>query len=145
MGVNPLEHFLSHINILDNGCWEWTASKDSNGYGWFYANGKTGRAHRFSYEVLVGTIPIGLEIDHLCRNTSCVNPDHLEAVTRQENTKRGLAGKVNGDIQRAKTHCPKGHPYDELNTYHRPDGGRDCKMCLRTRSIESLLRRRIKS
>ena len=84
-------------------------------------------AHRFAYELLVGPIPDDLELDHLCRNTCCVNPEHLEAVTHLENMRRRHL--------REATHCAQGHPYDEENTGWR-DGGkhRYCKACNRARS-----------
>lgn len=71
-------------------CWQWTGSCDKDGYGKFRFNNRHFRAHRFVWELLVGPIPDGLVIDHLCRNTGCVNPDHLEPVTNEENLRRGL-------------------------------------------------------
>lgn len=111
-------------------CWEWTAYK-LQGYGRFgvggsYKNG--GRilyAHRWSYEQMIGPIPKGLTIDHLCRNRACVNPDHLEPVTAAENTRRGGRSLI--------THCPKGHPYSGENLMSHPDGSRRCRECNRLR------------
>ncbi len=71
-----------------NGCWLWTAARNENGYPLLWAGGKMIRAHRFSYEVHVGSIPAGLDLDHLCRVRHCVNPAHLEPVTRSENLRR---------------------------------------------------------
>ena len=87
-------------------------------------------AHRVAYELLIGPIPAGLELDHLCRNRLCVNPAHLEPVTRQTNQHRGAS--VSGISVRA-THCPEGHPYDADNTYVRPNGHRVCRECARRR------------
>jgi predicted DNA-binding transcriptional regulator AlpA len=80
-------------------CWEWTAFKDRKGYGRFRVDDRTMQAHRVAYELLVGPIPEGLHLDHLCRNTSCVNPDHLEPVDLAENVRRGYRGLLSGKIR----------------------------------------------
>lgn len=111
-------------------CWLWTAGCDPDGYGHFKLNGKTVRAHRLAYELAVGPIPDGLQIDHVkkrgCRHKNCVNPRHLEPVTCRENLARGdtlNAANV------AKTHCPEGHKYTLENTYINPRGARVCRIC----------------
>lgn len=86
-------------------------------------------SHRHAYESLVGPIPGELTIDHLCRVRCCVNPDHLEPVTRGENVRRGEAGRVVAAMHRAKTHCPHGHPYDARSV--EPRGWRRCRSCRR--------------
>jgi hypothetical protein len=120
------------------GCWNWTRYLDKDGYGkasWrFY---KTHRAHRVAYFSLVGDIPSGLQIDHLCRNRRCCNPHHLELVTLADNVRRGLAGKAAGLRMAMKTHCPKGHEYAGDNLHiSRYRGGthRECRACDRERS-----------
>lgn len=120
--------FWAKVQKTD-GCWLWTAHVDQSGYGKF-GNGKHGTtcAHRIAYELCVGPIPAGLELDHLCRVRHCVNPRHLEAVTHSENVLRGLSPAITAARQRAKTHCPKKHPYDEANTIHR-GGARFCRAC----------------
>ncbi|MEU2070427.1 HNH endonuclease signature motif containing protein [Streptomyces anulatus] len=110
-----------------NNCWLWTAAT-TYGYGVFSVQRRMQRAHRVAYEALVGRIPDGLQIDHLCRVRECVNPEHLEAVTLRENVMRG-ANHVADQVKR--TRCPQGHPYDEKNTYLRPNGKRDCRKCKR--------------
>ncbi len=119
------ERFWTKVR-LDAGCWVWTAAKDGDGYAHFDWHGEVELAHRVAYQVLVGPIPDGLTLDHLCRVRACVNPQHLEPVTNRENLLRG-----NGfsGVNARKTHCAKGHAYDEANTYHRPSGGRDCRKC----------------
>lgn len=79
-------------------CWEWPKAKDSGGYGVVKFNDKFRKAHRLSYELLVGPIPEGLQIDHLCRNRGCVNPDHLEPVTARVNVQRSKGGEVAADL-----------------------------------------------
>jgi hypothetical protein len=120
-------------------CWPWQGAIQPAGYGQIWAGGKLGLAHRVAYELLVGPIPDGLELDHLChtRDTSCrlgnecphrrcVNPAHLEPVPQVINGERSRS--PHADNAR-KTHCPQGHPYDEANTYHAPNGSRECRAC----------------
>ena len=119
--------FWAKIQVLENGCWEWTAYRFWHGYAAFRWGGKKGTVvygHRFAYQMLVGPIPVGLECDHLCRNKGCVNPAHIEPVTRSENMRR-----VDWP-NRHKQQCPWGHPYSEANTYiwHRR---RHCRACAR--------------
>ena len=108
--------------IQENGCWDWVGSQVPEGYGQMWCGGKLVRAHRFTYEAANGPIPKGLDLDHLCRNRACVNPDHLEAVTRQTNCHRG-AGKTFA-IRRSGA-CHRGHS----NWYHTARGGRLCRDC----------------
>lgn len=95
------------------------------GYGYRRIGGRGGRfvyIHRLAYEELIGPIPDGLQIDHLCRNRACYNPAHLEPVTQQENIRRGYWAM--------KTHCPRGHAYDVVNTQWRGNKRR-CATCHR--------------
>jgi hypothetical protein len=111
-------------------CWLWTASTNRQGHGHFFPERKTClTAHRWSYEFLVGPIPEGLHLDHLCRIPSCVNPDHLEPVTVAENVRRGLHGVL-------RTRCGEGHELTDENVYLRPgDGSRRCRKCIRVDSL----------
>lgn len=127
---------INHPSVIpepNSGCWIWLGAENL-GYGRVYFGKRSKRrskmAHRMSYELVRGQIPDGLVIDHLCRNTYCVNPDHLEAVTDAINIRRGLTGINN----RSKTHCPKGHPYDEQNTgrvFAKGVWNRFCRACRR--------------
>lgn len=130
--MTPEERFWPKVNRKDDdSCWEWTGWRSRNGYGRLRLTKHTEvAAHRFSYELLVGPIPEGLQIDHLCRNRSCVNPAHLEPVTCQENLLRGLTIAARNA---AKTHCPRGHSYSGENLYRKPNGGRECRACMTAR------------
>ncbi len=125
-----LQKLKSKIVVDANGCWIWQGKPGRAGYGGIEVDHKPYRSHRLMYMLVRGAIPMGLELDHLCRVKMCCNPDHLEAVTHFENCRRGISG----DRQRAKTHCPEGHPYDEENTYVRADGERNCRACARDRA-----------
>lgn len=115
--------------VDDAGCWLWTASLDGAGYSKIRVDGRLFNAHRWYYEMINGPIPKGLQLDHLCRVRRCVNPDHLEPVTQQENIRRG---EGIGVINARKTHCPKGHPYAGDNLIVR-SGSRGCRTCVTDR------------
>jgi hypothetical protein len=107
-------------------CWLWTACLNGVGYGRFGLTGaKSGYvlAHRWAYEQLRGDIPEGLVLDHLCRTRNCVNPWHLEPVSRRVNALRGRLWESE------KTHCAQGHPFDETNTRLNRKGHRVCRTC----------------
>ena len=119
------ERFWDKVSLnKDTGCWEWK-NPTTTGYGSFWVDGqqKSLPSHRVSYNMLVGKIPKELEIDHLCRNRSCVRPSHLDIVTHKENVRRGLMGPI------LKTHCPRGHQYNKVNTYVTKAGHRLCRIC----------------
>lgn len=122
-------------------CIVWTGA-DTGRYGVFIRNGVHGGAHRFAYERVYGPIPDGLVIDHLCRNTFCVNPAHLEAVQPRVNTKRGASNPERlGTMHAAKTHCPQGHPYFGANLYQWRNY-RYCRACINERTVAYNRRKR---
>lgn len=115
----------------NTGCHLWIAFVNEDGYGAFRF-GSMQRAHRVAYESEFGSIPDGLEIDHLCRVRSCVNPEHLEAVTHTENVARG-----SGNPSKNNTHCINGHEFSTSNTY--TNSGRQCKTCIKSASAKRYL------
>lgn len=122
------ERFWAKVDKSD-GCWVWTAAKFWDGYGAFsvVVDGKryTRRAHRLAYEDRFGPIPDKLVLDHLCRNPACVRPEHLQIVSRRENTLRGDTAPAK-NIR--KTHCDNGHEFTEQNVYLWR-GSRRCRAC----------------
>lgn len=148
------ERFIKHVRVEKNGCWNWQAFKDRDGYGEFrFSTEKHKKAHRYSYEIHKDEIPAGLVIDHLCKNPSCTNPEHLEAVTNQVNSERAgsfkglmkfienrspedivkqslLASRAAAEKKLQATHCKRGHEFTASNTYINPKvGHRVCKTC----------------
>ena len=143
------------------GCWLWTGSVHPSGYATFFVNGGSPRlqkAHRYMYALVVGPIPEGTEVDHTCHTKDCptpgfgdihrrcVNPSHLEAVTRSVNITRGQSPEITHDYyQREVTHCPHGHEYTFENTRIEMRGEyatRHCRACNRRRRHEFLAKRR---
>lgn len=155
--AQTLSRFFEHVHTEPNsGCWIWCAALVSGGrYGGFSADGRDIRAHRFSYLLLKGPIPPGKELDHLCRTTVCVNPDHLEPVSHKENMRRGKSTIQNlreywerhglPELIRKnkeKVCCTHGHSFSGDNLYIRPNGNRACRLCQRLASHRSKQKRR---
>ena len=127
-----MEKFWSKVEKTDT-CWLWTAGLNGSeevggGYGYYHHGSVMQVAHRVAYEEVVGPIPEGMVLDHLCRVRKCVRPDHLEIVTIQENVLRGVGM---GARNAKKTHCPQGHEYTEENLVKLASGFRRCKQCKR--------------
>lgn len=124
-----VEFIRSRIVVDESGCWNWQGPRMRKGYGrvtWEHRNYST---HRTMYEAAKGPIPEGLHIDHLCRNPPCCNPDHLEAVTSAENTRRGMSAILNRLRKDQKTHCIHGHEYTPENSRFNKRGYRFCNTC----------------
>lgn len=141
LGLETLPERIQNKIMFEpmSGCWLWTAGLDLDGYGHVHIetiDGKeiNGGAHKHIYQILIGPVPKGLQLDHRCRVRCCVNPLHLEPVTSRENVLRG------NNHNRAKTHCPHGHEYTEANTYKYTQterygqiNARQCRECYRLR------------
>ncbi len=134
-----LQRFWSKVDrSVSGGCWQWIAARDGQGYGAFSLGSRSdgtdriGLAHRIAFEFKHGKIPVGLQIDHLCRNRSCVNPAHMETVTSRENVLRGQGVTSRHAKQ---TECVRGHPLDGSNLLlsARTREGRRCRECNRLR------------
>lgn len=127
---SDLCRFEAKVIRTPGGCWFWAAAKNTWGYGSFHLGGVNVGAHRAAWELLVGPIPDGLHIDHLCRRPWCVNPLHLEPVAQIVNT---LRGESRFAIRRRTNRCVNGHDYTPANTYRRGDGTTLCRTCHRVR------------
>jgi len=135
----PVEMRLAaKIDVTESGCWTWLGARQSAGYGLVHFNGVQTGAHRVAYEIARGKIPEGLVLDHLCRNPSCVNPDHLEPVTQRENLMRGDTIPA---AHARKTHCPNGHPYSGDNLGVAKRGSRFCRICHAATDLKSKIKR----
>lgn len=111
----------------ESGCWLWTGALNGAGYGAVGRDNKVLRVHRVTYELLIGPIPDGLQLDHLCRNRACCNPSHLEPVTNRTNW---LRGQHHTAVLLRDGVCRRGHEMTPENTYTRKSGGQLCRACV---------------
>jgi hypothetical protein len=130
-----LVRILRHTDPQPGECWRWSAYVDKDGYGRTQLAGRSLGAHRAVYTLMVGPIPKGHDLHHRCEVPGCVNPEHLQPLTRADHNRLRWAGV---------THCVHGHEYDERNTYWRPTGQRDCRACTATRQRAYQARKRKK-
>ena len=135
------QRVLSKLKLSSSGCWLWTSNIINSGYGTLTTGSRrdcsrrTELIHRFVYEQLVGKIPPGMQIDHICEIKHCVNPKHLRLVTHRFNTLR--SDTISG-LNSRKTHCPRGHSYDLIKN----NGQRSCSICHRNEERERAARKR---
>lgn len=138
----PNAQFMARVREQDDGCWKWVGTLKRSpfgSYGAFTLRGEGMGAHRASWMLFRGPIPDGLTIDHLCENTRCVNPAHLEPVTLRENILRASRGTA--AINAHKTECIRGHAFDEANTIIHCGGKRACRTCVNDAQVRNRLKR----
>lgn len=136
-----IDRIMARVQVTESGCWEWTGARNALGYGKIGVRDDQGQnqncyVHAVVWETRVGPLPSGLELDHLCRNPPCCNPDHLEPVTHQENLRRG------GQARRLRIAvCRRGHPYGDPPKLD-VRGQRVCLICKRVSSLDYYYRKR---
>lgn len=126
----PREPLEAKWEANESGCWIWQRGGVDYGKAWSTTRRRWTGAHIVVYEAMVGPVPAGLELDHLCRVHRCVNPTHLEPVTHRVNMQRGEPGRH----LRERTHCVHNHEFTEANTYRTPEGYRKCRTCIARRT-----------
>lgn len=137
----------AHLRVLAKAVWvgdclEFRGSRNNKGYGVLSHNGRKQLAHRVIWESVNGPISEGLCVCHTCDNPICVHIDHLWLGTHKDNMQDMVGKGRRVGWQSSRTHCPQGHPYDDINTYNTPNGHRACRECMRIRSREWKERRR---
>lgn len=140
-GVSILKRFTAKYVVSGDGCWRWHGALQPTGYGMLWNGRRPEQAHRVAYKLFIGEIPDGCEIDHICRNRSCVNPSHLRAVSHRENMR--VSDTPMGRNAR-KTSCKRGHHLAGNNLRH-INGTRQCRECMNLRARLAKFRKRTKN
>jgi hypothetical protein len=136
-----MKRFWDKVKIAGpKDCWEWTAAKDKNGYGFFRFDDKQQKAHRVAWQLEIGPIPDEMHICHVCDNPPCVNPNHLFLGTPKDNMQDKLA--KGRHRWRNETHCKYGHEFNAENTTIECGRVRRCKVCRRIREQRYYARRK---
>lgn len=123
------ERVVAKLRVLENGCWWWTGAGSGHGYGSMYIEGKNYLAHRLAWSIFRDKPTQGLVLDHLCKNTMCVNPEHLREVSQYTNTMENSNSPTIALFE--KTVCKRGHEFTEENTYRYKSGNRSCRVCIK--------------
>lgn len=137
-----VETIKARCIVTDDGCWVWQGAKNWDGYGHAKHEGRLWLVHRLVYTLVVGPIPEGHTLDHLCRVRACCNPEHVEPVTLRTNILRGDTFQAR---YAAQTHCKNGHEFTPENTYIEGSGSRRCRECKRRLNREAKARNRART
>ena len=121
ISIKSVEYLKSRTVVNENGCWTWQGAKDKNGYGSVWHNSQMWKVHRLMYQLAIGLIPDNLEIDHICFNPPCINPDHMRLVNHRTNCQNKKVG--------SRPTCKAGHQWTEANCYRDQQGHRVCRTC----------------
>jgi CxxC motif-containing protein len=140
--TNPIVRFMERVNVIPGGCWEWTGTIGTGGYGYMWFKGRNATAHRIALALFGEGVPDGMHVHHKCHNRGCVRPDHLEILSPTDHARLEL-NFAGARAMADKTHCPRGHEYAGRNLYIGNSGSRFCRECAKIHQAEFRARRRL--